>query len=534
MSRDSCMTITECFERRRVESCILMQRNGYLPLSVTFAGLVCGLHGAGMCTTRTYLQLTSVCFVVSFFADGCSSEVGTPLSEPADDRLSSSSSGLSQSSASSSSGTSSSSLSSGSSSSASSSSGMSSSSSSASSSSGGMGSSGLPSSSSGGGCGTGPSCPQPFSGHGQSACVSGGCQVSCNPGYRVCASACCAEATLSAGWAHTCAVTALGQVKCWGFNSTGQLGDGTLFNRRVPVDTVGGADATDVATGLGHTCLLTRNGGVKCWGDNEHGQLGNGSLANSKTPVDVAAIVRVVLIATGQRHSCAITVQGNVKCWGDNRQGQLGNNTTASSPVPVDVVGLADASALALGGEHSCALTKAGVKCWGNGGGGQLGIGFSSSLIPTDVPGLVSGVNGIAGGFTKSCALLASGRVKCWGYGSDGLGVQPMPTDLQGPSSTPVSLSLGDEHGCAMSASTVECWGRNRFGQLGKPVLVEDSAAPQMVEAIGSVNELSAGGQHTCVRKGTRIDCWGRNIFGQLGNNGFSEAQSMPTQVVGF
>jgi alpha-tubulin suppressor-like RCC1 family protein len=95
-------------------------------------------------------------------------------------------------------------------------------------------------------------------------------------------------AAINAGEKHTCALLKTGPAKCWGINLYGQLGDGTTTNRKVPTSVSGLASGvTVIRAGYNHTCALLASGGVRCWGDNSSGELGNNSTNNSSTPVRV-------------------------------------------------------------------------------------------------------------------------------------------------------------------------------------------------------------------------------------------------------
>jgi alpha-tubulin suppressor-like RCC1 family protein len=201
---------------------------------------------------------------------------------------------------------------------------------------------------------------------------------------------------ITASGAHTCALMSGGGVKCWGQNSFGQLGDGTSGTDRLsPVDVVGlSSGVTAVTAAWGHTCALTGAGGVKCWGYNGSGGLGDGTIAHRLSPVDVVGLSSgVAAVAASEKHTCVVTTAGGVKCWGHNFDGQLGDGTSGTDrSSPVDVVGLSSGvAALAAGESHTCAVTSAGdIQCWGQNSYGQVGDGTSGTgrLSPVGVVGL--------------------------------------------------------------------------------------------------------------------------------------------------
>jgi alpha-tubulin suppressor-like RCC1 family protein len=104
-------------------------------------------------------------------------------------------------------------------------------------------------------------------------------------------------AAIAANSHHTCALLDTGAVKCWGSNDYGQLGDGSFShtNSGAVVDVQGlGAPAVEIAVGLLHSCAFVRGGGLRCWGSNSDGELGIGSVGSAEggvmqsvVPVDV-------------------------------------------------------------------------------------------------------------------------------------------------------------------------------------------------------------------------------------------------------
>jgi len=229
---------------------------------------------------------------------------------------------------------------------------------------------------------------------------------------------------IAGGGAHSLALTSTGQVLAWGDNYYGQLGNNSTTNSSTPV-TVSlplGTAVTAIAAGSGHSLALTSTGKVLAWGYNGTGQLGNGSTTDSSTPVAVGIRLgtTVAAIAGGFNHSLALTSTGQVLAWGYNADGELGNGTTTnfSTPVPVTLPSGTLVTAIAGGGYHSLALTSTGrVLAWGQNTYGQLGNGTitsSSTPVAVNLP-FGTTVTVIAAGGAHNLALTSSGRVLAWG-----------------------------------------------------------------------------------------------------------------------
>ena len=361
---------------------------------------------------------------------------------------------------------------------------------------------------------------------------------------------------ISTGASHTCAILDNGSVKCWGDNSKGQLGDGTLSQRTTPtlVTNLGG-NAISLSLGDRSSCALLDDGIVKCWGRNDFGQLGDSTTTDRKTPTQVSSFGTgrtAIAITSGLYHSCAILDNKSISCWGYNDYGQLGDGTTSTRSSPVTVINIENLDSpvsISSSYYHTCLMNNSGsIHCWGYNNKGQFGngdnpntwnylISKSSSISLPKTPISVSG----------SCAILSDQTAKCWGSGES----FPEPlsfskrysTYLSGNISTNITnISTYSGHKCALSdAGDVYCWGTSSAGQLGANPSNSNSrvsaTSPVLVNGFGNfgqqgrniATQVSVGGYHTCAILDTGlVKCWGANVMGQLGD-GTTSLRKTPT-----
>lgn len=279
----------------------------------------------------------------------------------------------------------------------------------------------------------------------------------------------------------------------------------------------------------------------------------------------------IIDISAGSDHTCAIqgsspsATTGTVFCWGKARS--IGNGTDNDSWVPVlvssnDGFTNTAVSKVAAGGNTTCAIEGGSVWCWGGAGGfaGSLGNGtVNSSSLPIKVLPNGSGadafsnngnVTDVDASFARTCAI-ESGKVFCWGYENDALG-------LGGQSATPsasyanrvadsatpgfraataTKLHMGFNFHCAVAGGQLWCWGYGSSGELGeggngssnRPVLVGNSS-PGTEFTNASLSSVFMGDSHGCAIVSGTLSCWGRGADGRLGNGGTSN-QSLPAAV---
>ena len=176
-----------------------------------------------------------------------------------------------------------------------------------------------------------------------------------------------------------------GTVWTIGNNESGQLGNGTNKNTKVPVQVYIDEDTilnniVKIAVGTDHVLALTKDGKVYGWGSNTNGQLGqnNTESLNYAKPVlsedGTSYLSNIVDISANGYGSMALDKNGNVYVWGRGTTGEIGNNTTTSCNLPVKTI-IKNGIQISIGDGHVGALTSEGVVwSWGQNTLGQLGI----------------------------------------------------------------------------------------------------------------------------------------------------------------
>jgi alpha-tubulin suppressor-like RCC1 family protein len=231
-------------------------------------------------------------------------------------------------------------------------------------------------------------------------------------------------ADVSCGSSHVLALARDGSVYAWGTGKSGQLGIGPMptitFRTRTasattyipfPARVPDLANAVAVSAGYSHSLALLGDGTIRAWGWNKTGELGDGSTTSRDRPVQVQGVRNAVAISAGGMFSVAALSDGTVVTWGADCTGVDPRPVLIPRPVP----GVRDVTAIASGYGHVVALTRAGtLMTWGDNTHYGIGRGRNASQTPGVVQGL-GGVRSIAAYDDTSVAVLSSGRIMTWG-----------------------------------------------------------------------------------------------------------------------
>jgi alpha-tubulin suppressor-like RCC1 family protein len=359
-------------------------------------------------------------------------------------------------------------------------------------------------------------------------------------------------AHIAAGGAHTIALKQDGTLWAWGWNEYGQLGIGSadLDAHPTPVQVGTNNTWTAVAAGWAHTMALKADGTLWAWGWNSAGQLGNGSadgnlsIVAHPTPIQIVIAINTkkwTAVATGGEHTIALKEDGTLWAWGLNASGQLGNGTRDNQLQPVQIAGTTWTS-VAAGGDHTIVLKDDGTLwAWGLNAYGQLGDGTTDDqLKPVQIAG-TTWTNVTAGG-AHTIALKTDGTLWAWGwneYGQLGDGTtddQLKPVQIAGTTWT--NVTAGGAHTIArMANGTLWAWGWNSAGQLGNGSADGDLSivahpTPVKIGAASNWTNMTTGYAHSIALKTDKtLWAWGWNGDGQLGDT-TTTSQYVPVKIM--
>ena len=368
---------------------------------------------------------------------------------------------------------------------------------------------------------------------------------------------------LAVGYGHACATMKYnGSVRCWGNNASGQLGNASQTNSPTPVLANAHASpaiaATALTAGYAHTCALTSLSTVVCWGDRSEGQLGDGNI--SATPITsiesstvqavhmiggVSTLGHVALIAAGYRHTCAVDVNGQLYCWGNNNYGELGTNdmTTYALAVGVEIGNIVGVASGPVANSTGVIDGSGTLYCFGDDTSGACGLGGLTAhvLVPTAVPN-IGPVSSMGYGTGAGCALGTDGTVKCWGQSNHEEDANGNETSSSNINLTPATtaampdanaISMGTNFGCAVrQGGAVWCFGRNNQYQLGNGTTTTFAAPTPVGGAAFVATTVSAGTSSACaVTNAHGVKCWGANNMGQVGSGSAAATIATPASV---
>ncbi len=357
------------------------------------------------------------------------------------------------------------------------------------------------------------------------------------------------------------------QVRCWGQDTNGELGDGTTKTAYTTITNPGAFKAelainltnvAQLAAGNSFTCALLTDGTVSCWGMNNSAQIGTGAFSsNVSTPTPVAGLSGVTSITSGMEHTCALKSDGTVWCWGEASNGQIGDGVghslTSTQPgvstwvgTPTQAVGVSNATEIYAGSYHTCALISDGTMlCWGDDTHEQLGDVTLTGTM-TFTPLVVHGVSGVAHLATKSasnrtCVIYTDGTAACWGDNTScAFGTTTSTTSSKTPVAIPglsgiTSLIQAEKNTCALkSDGTYVCWGDNTSGQLGTESTASTGCTKVTACGIPSVTSLVTGGTACAILTNGVLACWGYDMQGLVGQGAGSKTPRLiPLPVIG-
>lgn len=300
--------------------------------------------------------------------------------------------------------------------------------------------------------------------------------------------------TVAAGWAHTVALKTDGSLWAWGYGSLGQIGNGSFTPNFNPPQQIGTLkNWQTIVAGHGHTVALKTDGTLWAWGNNFSGQLGNGTTFDKNIPTQIGTENDWQNVVAGKLHTVALKKDGTLWAWGKNTLGALGDGTTTNSRSPKQIGTATNWKTIAAGSDHTIAIKTDGTLwTWGDNTYGALGDNTTTTKnVPTQI-GTSTDWKTVDGGVNYTIAIKTDGSLWAWGFNADG----EFGNGTKINSLVPVQIGTeknwqiidgGSVHTVAMKTDeSLWAWGSNSLGQLGDGTAT-DKNIPTVVNCLGSL-----------------------------------------------
>ena len=219
------------------------------------------------------------------------------------------------------------------------------------------------------------------------------------------------------------------EIYSWGEGWQGELGTYSERNRtpkRVSILSDLDEQIDKLIIKQNNCFVITDNNVLYGWGDGGYSQLGNGSTYDKYIPVVIPDVPSIKDVTFNGYTTVALGTDGCVYAWGRNLQGTAGTGNTSIVRTPQSISGLSNIMEIYNGGNAVYAINSDGeVYSWGRNDSGQLGIGTTSYVSPPNIIEAISGTLSIKKTEDTVFAIDAQGVIYGWGdnnYGQIGDG----------------------------------------------------------------------------------------------------------------